>query len=114
MAHKIRNPKPIQRKSRTHQVTPLAGNRFEIVSGASGNKYTVTLVGSGARCSCRWGQYRPGWGRSGCSHVVAVYDWLEARRGRTVSAWTDEAQAAQQHRPALGIGDNVILTTRKA
>ena len=59
-------------------------------------------------------RYRPrsGGNRSGCSHVVAAYDYLEHER--TVSAWTDEDQAKRQHRPTLAIGDGVTLTSRKA
>jgi hypothetical protein len=113
MAKTIANPKKIQSKSRQHQVKHLGGNSFEVVSGTSGNAYRVTLVPGGARCACKWGHYRPGYGKSGCSHVVAVYDWLEARRGRSVSAWTDPDDARRQHRPVLGIGDNVLLTSRK-
>lgn len=113
MAKQIRNPKTIQKKSRSHEVSLLSRNRYAVTSGASGNQYTVSLVnGSGALCNCKWGQYRPGIGKSGCSHVVAVMDWIEAQKGRTVSAWVDPEQAKRQHRPAQTIGDGVVLTSR--
>lgn len=116
MAHTITDPKTIQRKSRKHQVRHIWANQYEVTSGASGSKYTVTLHtdGKGGTCSCKWGQYRPRSGqfKSGCSHVIAVVDYIEEQR--TVSAWTDEEQARRQHRPVHHIGDGVVLTTRKA
>jgi hypothetical protein len=113
MAKQIRNAKFVQSKSRQHRVRHLGGQAFEVTSGTSGNTYRVTLVGGGARCQCKWGNYRPGYGKSGCSHVVAVFEYLESQRRRSVSAWTDPEAAARQHRPVLGIGDGVILTSRK-
>jgi hypothetical protein len=112
----IKNAKTIQGKSRLHKVRHIGGNTFEVISGTSGTPYTVTLIAGGGRCTCSWGKYRPyrkgANGKSGCSHVVAAYDWLEATRSRRVSAWTDEQQARRQHRPMLDIGDGVTLTTR--
>jgi len=114
MSKIIKNAKKIQGKSRTHEVSHLSGNTFEVISGASGKTYTVTTIPGGARCTCNWGKYRKGWGQSGCSHVVSVYDWLESQRGRSVSAWASRDDAKRQHRPSMGIGDGVVLTSRIA
>jgi len=69
---------------------------------------------AGATCSCPWGQYRPmDDARSGCSHAQAVIAHLEAERERTTAAWSDEQQAARQHRPIINLGDGVVVTSRK-
>lgn len=117
----ITSPKTIQRKSRTHLVTPTGPNSYTVTSGASGNTYNVHVTPStgsgrgpsGGTCSCKWAQYRPtGDHRSGCSHCVAVFNFISEQEGRRASAWTDQNQASRQHRPAFYIGDNVYLTSR--
>jgi hypothetical protein len=50
--------------------------------------------------------------RSACSHSQAVFEYRE--NGRRTSAWSNETDAARQHRPVKDIGDGVILTSRKA
>ena len=115
MAHKIANAKTLQNKAKGHQVIDNGTNEFTVISGSSGTCYTVTIRPEfdGARCTCDWGQYRPGrYQRSGCSHVQAVYRYAEGQCGRTTSAWTDPETVARQHRHSYGIGDGVILTTR--
>ena len=111
---KIKNDKPLQRKSRTHQVMPFYKGRpdsFTVLSGESGETYYVLLSDKGASCSCPWGQHRPYRDiRSGCSHIQSVFDWIDP--GRRVNAWCDVEQAMRQHRPALDIGDGVTLTSR--
>lgn len=114
MAHTIKNAKFVQSKSRTHQVRQVAPSAYEVTSGASGTRYEVTLTpAGGATCTCTWGHYRPKSGgfRSGCSHAIAVFDYIAEQR--RVSAWTNEEDAKRQHRPTLNIGDGVILTSRK-
>ncbi len=111
----MRNAKAIQSKSKTHEVTQLATNRYTVKSGSSGKSYTVTQLSTGFTCSCDWGSYRkrndP---RSGCSHTIAVVDYLASWEGRRVSAWSSEEQAKRQHKPMeTGLGDGVTLTTRK-
>lgn len=116
MASKIVNPKTVQNKSRSHTVIDHGTETFTVVSGHSGEAYSVIIRhDGGAICSCPWGQYRRAdqGKRSGCSHVLAVYDHLASEQGRRVSAWTNEEQAKRQHRPAFQIGDGVILTSRK-
>ncbi len=119
----IASPKAIQKKSRTHLVTPTGPNSYTVTSGASGNTYNVHVTPStgsgrgpsGGTCSCKWAQYRPtGDHRSGCSHVVAVFDYIAQNDNRTVSAWSSREQAQRQHRPNFSIGDGVTLTLRKA
>lgn len=114
---KITNPKSVQTKSRSHEVAQVAGNTFEVTSGTSGETYKVQVYyqDQSGTCTCKWGQYRKHVNcyRSGCSHVVAVFDYLESAAGRRVSAWTDEQQAKRQHKPMIDIGDGVILTSRK-
>lgn len=116
MTSQIKNAKTIQNKSKGHTVKETGLHTFSVVSGTSGEEYTVTMVGQGATCTCPWGQYRRNDDRrrSGCSHVVAVYAHLESEAGRKVSAWTDESQARRQHRPAFAIGNGMILTSRVA
>jgi hypothetical protein len=117
MSSTITSPKAIQTKSRGHTVTQVAGNTFQVTSGTSGETYKVQVYyqDQSGTCTCKWGQYRKHSNcyRSGCSHVVAVFDYLESPAGRRVSVWTDEEQARKQHRPMIDIGDGVILTSRK-
>lgn len=113
----ITNPKTLQKKAKSHTVTPLDHNTFRVTSGASGNEYLVRLQNGieGAVCDCPWGAYRT-YGdhyRSGCSHVQAVYRHLEGQRNRAPSAWASREDAQRQRRPMLDIGDGVILTSRR-
>lgn len=113
----VKSAKTIQGKSRNHQVTDLGNDRFAVTSGHSGETYTVVLRSDGgAFCTCPWGQRRKvvDGQRSGCSHVVAVYEHCQRQAGRRVSAWSDEAQARRQHRPLITIGDGMFLTSRAA
>lgn len=112
----ITNVKSIQKKSRSHVVTPTGPNTYTVTSGASGNSYNVHVTPSGGSCSCKWAQYRPsGDHRSGCSHVIAVFDYIAQQTdNRTVSAWSNREQAQRQHRSNFAIGDGVTLTLRKA
>lgn len=111
-----RNAKAIQTKSRTHEVHPLSANAYEVTSGNSGKAYRVTLLpGGGAACTCDWAKYRPAsnGGKCGCSHVLAVYQWQAQFDGKaSVSAWASEEKAAKQHRPAITIGDGLVITLR--
>ena len=121
MTRKIRNVKQLQKKRKMHQVERVGVNSYHVTSGTSGKVYKVTVQNQardgavrygGAFCSCKWGQYRPGSdGRSGCSHVMAVFEALDAER--KTSAWGSSQDAKRQHRPITVIGDGVILTSRK-
>ena len=116
----IKNPKAVQSKSRTHEVTfnfntANSNAQYTVTSGASSRKYVVKVHNdkSNATCSCNWGKYKSrNDKRSGCSHVAAVFSHIakEAGRDRNVSMWSNEEDAQRQHRPVASIGDNVILT----
>lgn len=124
---RIVNHKRLQTKSRIHRVYPLdsACNVWRVVSGESSKRYTVLVYRevylgavrfAGARCSCTWGHYRPSRDlfRSGCSHVVAVYNEIaKQEEGRVISAWGNVESAKRQHKPIMIIGDGVILTGSK-
>ena len=115
-ASSITNPKAVQRKSRCHEITQVSQNAYTVKSGSSGSSYTVILQqDQGATCTCEWGRFRkfndP---RSGCSHVIAVFNHLAEWENRTVMAWSSEEDARRQHRPTLDIGDGVVLTSRKS
>ena len=110
-----RNAKFIQTKSRNHEVVQTGQQTYTVTSGTSGNVYTV-FVGPDniAHCACTWGQYRKSGAGSGCSHVVAVQEFIAEGQGRKVSAWASAEDVKRQHRPAYSIGDGIILTTRRA
>jgi len=114
--HKIiRNYKEVASKGKSHTVTLIAPLTYEVESGHSGNLYQVELVQNGATCTCDWGTYRGRHDhRSACSHVQAVYRYIEEQNERIPSAWGTEEQARRQHRPIRDIGDGVLLTTRRA
>ena len=112
----MRHTKDLKHKSQTHEVRQTAAGAFTVVSGHSGSEYTVTILDSGASCSCDWAKYRPAEnnGRCGCSHVIAVMAFIQNENGRTISAFATAEQAEKQHRPTIDLGDGIILTTRKA
>lgn len=110
---KITNPKAIQNKSKAHTVRHVTSDTYQVTSGTSANTYTVHTSSHGATCTCEWSKYRPsGDRRSGCSHVVSVFGFIEAEGGRKVSAWGSADEAKRQHRPMANIGDGVVLTSR--
>lgn len=114
-SNKIVNPKKVSQKAKTHDVTPVDHNTFQINS-SSGNTYLVRLLDKeGGMCNCKWGQYRKASDnyQSACSHVQAVYSQLEGQRNRTTSAWSTKKDALRQHRQMTKIGDGVILTSRR-
>ena len=115
MTRKITNKPFIQKKSKSHQVTEIGDGVFEVVSGSSGETYTVVERETGATCTCPWGQYRT-WSdpQSGCSHVVSVFRFKFEQENRKVSVWTSPEDAKRQKKAQVEIGDGVILTTRKS
>lgn len=113
--NKISDPKAVNLKARKHEVTPLDHDTFRVKSGNSGQEYLVRLLpDEGGTCDCSWGQYRKYSDsyRSGCSHVIAVYQQIEGST-RTTSAWASVTDAKRQKRMMTNIGDGVILTLRK-
>lgn len=116
MTYKIKNAKTLHKKSDTHLVKPIDGSSFgfDVISGSSGNVYKVAVQHDhGATCNCRWGYYRK-WSdpKSACSHVQAVFEYLEQEKARRTSSWTNEEDAERQHRPTIELGDGVIMTSR--
>jgi hypothetical protein len=112
----IKNAKTIQSKSRMNEVHPIGDNVYEVVSGASGNVYQVHHNSAGCTCTCTWAAHRPETDRrSGCSHVLAVLNFIAQVGGAvSVSAWTSETDAQRQHRRTMDIGDGVLVTVRAA
>ena len=115
MSKQIKNVKTIQNKAKKNIVAHVSGNMYKVTSATSGNQYAVRINGDCGTCNCEWSKYRPANDqRSGCSHVVAVFERIAEENGRTVSAWGNQDDADRQHRPSLNIGNGVILTNRKA
>jgi predicted nucleic acid-binding Zn finger protein len=111
----MRHPDTLTRKGKTHTVTQIDSRNWTVISGLTGNEYTVTTLDNGASCSCDWAKYRPAEnnGRCGCSHVLAVIAHIEADKARTVKAFTSWEPVTRSHRQVLDIGDGLLLTTRK-
>jgi hypothetical protein len=118
---KIVNQKEVHQKSDIHKVEHIWGPKWVVTSGRAWDRYYVTLHEDrpGGKCDCDWGTSggrRRGYGRykedSGCSHVQAVMEAVEAAKGRRTSAWGSTEDAKRQHRPILDIGDGVVLTSR--
>jgi len=108
-----RFPKKIQQKSRSHEIEPLSDEMFLVTSGTSGEVYTVVLMDP-IICSCNWGRYREPNIPCGCSHVVAVKNFLaETTESRRIMAWSSEDDARRQHRRIVPLGDGLVLTARK-
>lgn len=121
MARTIINYKLVHDKSDVHKVSQVYDRTWVVTSGQAWDRYYVQLHEDrpGGTCDCDWGTNggrRRGYGKfkeaSGCSHVQAVIEKIEAVKGRRTSAWGNEEQAKRQHRPILDIGDGVVLTSR--
>jgi len=111
-----RFPKEMQVKSRSHSIEQLSGSMFVVTSGTSGSQYTIVSgdLDIPTICSCDWGKYREPGIPCGCSHVVAVQNYLaETYARRRISVWSKPEDVARQHRQTFVLGDGLILTTRK-
>lgn len=110
-----RHPSTLSQKSKSHQVTRLGEDAYQVISGASGKAYFVTLLDNGgATCTCDWSAKRHNVLNCGCSHTIAVFAEIEASKARKIAVHADPDQARKQHRHLLQIGDGLILSTRKA
>ena len=112
-----RNPKSMQSKSKTHEITKIDENKYEVFSSRKGNTYLISLLSNGgASCTCDWATKRHHEnGNVGCSHTIAVFDFIAKENGaKSVSAWASEEEANRQHRKVTDIGDGLIITTRSA
>lgn len=114
-----RHVKSLQRKTRRHKCNIYTSEwgQYWVESGGSGKVYDVRYTNRHNRenlapvCSCSWQEYNPG---SLCSHGLALIEWLD---GRTVSVWTNEADAKRQHKPISTVidpstGEVLFLTWR--
>lgn len=110
----MRNAKTIQTKSRQHQVNQISLDRYEVVSGTSGSRYTVRIHPDGPRCSCDFQIKRKSAAACACSHTLAVLNHIAQSDGRRVSAWASQDDAKRQHHAAAGNFDGLHLTTRAA
>lgn len=83
---------------------------FTVVSGASGDRYDVTIRKnlSGATCTCKWSSVRRG---EICAHIMAAMRKLAAIKERQISFWDDEGLAVRQHRKATPFG-RFFVTSR--
>lgn len=130
MSRLTRNAKPLQKKSRSHQVTQINVSTFSVTSGASGKIYQVVLTGpdrTHAHCNCNWGRQQGntvtlrvnfGVGGRGCSHVMAMWEFIERRTiERSLAYWTTTEDAERQHRPTrvqeTDNHDHTILSTSR-
>ena len=112
----MRHAKKLQSKSRQHMVVvdDISKSRYKVTSAGSGKEYLVNVFAdSSAGCSCNWSQYNNQHGKSACSHVIAVLNFVHNGEWKNISAWASEDEAKLQHRPMLNIGDGVVLTVRK-
>lgn len=104
--------KSLTRKSRTHQVftTELPG-AFDVVSGSSGETYTVRELSDGRFwCACDWHYWHPA---GECSHVIAVRQWLAQAGNRAIHAYSSLEDARQAHRKVEDRNDGLVIASRK-
>jgi hypothetical protein len=108
-----RNAKSLQAKAKLHDVKPVSGKgQWVVISGTSQKQYTVfALEYGGYACTCKFGK-RQHLGSRPCSHVLAVQDYLESCKGRTLSYWPDDESADKQHRPVKRVGLDLWSTSR--
>ena len=112
----MRHPATLRTKSKTHQVHREGAATWRVISGTTGNEYTVQALPTGGwGCTCDWAKYRPvDDPRTGCSHTLAVIAYEQATQARTVQAYADREQARRQHRHIIDPGDGILICTRKA
>ena len=108
-----RNAKALQQKAKTHDIRPVSGKgQWVVTSGTSNEEYTVfALEYGGYACTCDWSKYHR-LGSRPCSHIMAVMDYLESIKGRSLSYWADDESAERQHRPVERVGLGLYSTSR--
>ena len=108
-----RNAKALQAKAKTHDIRPVSGKgQWVVTSGTSQKSYTVfALEYGGYACTCKFGKNQR-LGSRPCSHIMAVMDYLESVKGRTLSYWADNGSADRQHRPTERVGLDLYSTSR--
>lgn len=109
----MRHAKSIQAKSKKCTVVPmgLANKAFEVTSCTSGNVYRVYANPESGifSCGCEYGFHHPG--SSGCSHVVAVFEYIAQQKGESTSVFTPDTVVAQ-HRRIVAKVDGICVTQR--
>ena len=107
-----RQAKSLQTKAKKHDVRPADRGKFWAISATSGNRYLVSRLESGGyACTCDWSKFH----RTDfepCSHVLAVQEYLELCKGRSLSFWSDSQDADRQHRPVERVGLGLWATSR--
>ena len=108
-----RQAKKLQAKAKTHGIRPVSGKgQWVVTSGTSQKEYTVfALEYGGYACTCKFGKNHH-LGSRPCSHIMAVMDYLESVKGRTLSYWPDDEGAERQHRPVERVGLDLYSTSR--
>jgi len=108
-----RQAKAMQSKAKGSQVQDNGtGRGYTVTSATSGKGYHVATVGKGFQCTCRWAKYH-NTVLEPCSHVLAIEEYLAQAGGRSLSFWSDKAQAQAQHRPVEYAGRGLLQTSRK-
>jgi uncharacterized protein (DUF983 family) len=109
----MRHAKSIQAKSKKCTVVPvgMAGKAYEVTSPTSGNTYRVYVnPASGIfSCGCDYGHHHPG--SAGCSHVVAVFEYIARKQGESTSVFTPDTVGAQHRRRVVDV-DGLCVTQR--
>lgn len=111
----------LRAKARTHVVTMQNQNTYDVVSGGSGEKYTVSLNDKQEMfCNCQYAIKRGTDLETGevfsvaCSHTIAVFEFIALGNRRLVTLHEDVERARKQHRPTVDTGDGVVLVSRRA
>jgi len=106
----VRKAGELASKAKAHEVTELAAGRYTVVSGTSGNSYTVDLRYAAATCTCDWGKYHEAGEPCTCSHVLAVHKALASGK---LNAWATEEDAKRQRRHTQYLGEGIWTTERR-
>ena len=110
---KIKNTSQTNKKQKSHQVTKLDKNRYQVKSGTSGKAYIVGL-GNKRTCNCRWGKFRKANEHCSCSHVQAVIAYIaKNQKGYTAKFVPNTENVDHLKRKVRDLGDGVQVVYRK-
>jgi hypothetical protein len=110
----------LQAKAAAHKVSYIGNLQYEVISGTSGEPYTVTLNPNldGGTCTCKrsWFVLRANTGqpvRCPCSHVTRCVEVAAQEMGfRLTGVYHAKAEAQATHRMTVQLGDNLFGTLR--
>lgn len=107
-----RHPKRLQKKARTHAVTQVTEDAWDVVSASSGETYRVAIDEGLLVCDCTWSaEYHPK--GEPCSHILAVERHRERdAKDRTLAFWASKSDARRQHRPIIPVSGGLWATSR--